>query len=57
MVNVESTEKALHNLHEDNAFELNLVPTKKLKRYSSVFAPILHRLIVTSVALNKLPTR
>ena len=31
MLNVESTEKALHNLHEDNAFELNLVPTNNNK--------------------------
>ena len=53
MPTVKAIEKALHSLHEDSALGPDLVPTKILKRCSHVFAPILHRLIVTMLALRE----
>ena len=53
MPTVNAIEKALHSVHKDSALEIDSVLTKISKRCSHVFAPMLHKLIVTMLALRE----
>ena len=53
---VEATEKALASLDEDSALGPDLVPTRILKRWAKVLAPILHMLIVAILKFGEWPT-